>query len=130
MFQHVAKLGWEGTVSKSSQPYRSDRYDARLKIKTVMKGKFPVIGFVEDPTEGRRTLRRKKKAGLVYMGKVGTGWSRPVSSQIRKPLDTVVIPKSKLTNPKTQGGLDRTEFLRRKRVPGHHVGGVAPGKFV
>jgi bifunctional non-homologous end joining protein LigD len=36
---------------------------------------------------------------LVYMGKVGTGWSRTVSSQIRKQLDTVVSPKSKLTKP-------------------------------
>jgi bifunctional non-homologous end joining protein LigD len=31
------------------------------------------------------------------MGKVGTGWSRTVSSQIRKQLDTVVSPKSRLT---------------------------------
>jgi bifunctional non-homologous end joining protein LigD len=31
------------------------------------------------------------------MGKVGTGWSRTVSSQIRKQLDTVMSLKSKLT---------------------------------
>jgi bifunctional non-homologous end joining protein LigD len=31
------------------------------------------------------------------MGKVGTGWSRTVSSEIRKKLDTVVSPKAKLT---------------------------------
>jgi hypothetical protein len=31
------------------------------------------------------------------MGKVGNGWSRTVSSQIRKQLDTVVSPKSRLT---------------------------------
>jgi bifunctional non-homologous end joining protein LigD len=30
---------------------------------------------------------------------VGIGWSRTVSSQIRKQLDTVVSPKSKLTKP-------------------------------
>jgi len=35
----------------------------------------------------------------VYMGKVGTGWSRTMSSQIRKQLDTFVGPKSKLTKP-------------------------------
>ena len=29
----------------------------------------------------------------------GTGWSRTVSSQIRKQLDAVVSPKSKLTRP-------------------------------
>lgn len=33
------------------------------------------------------------------MGKVGNGWSRTVSSQIRKQLDTVVSPKSKLSKP-------------------------------
>jgi len=31
------------------------------------------------------------------MGKVGTGWSRTISSQIRKQLDTVVSLKSKQT---------------------------------
>ena len=30
---------------------------------------------------------------------VGTGWSRMVSSEIRKQLDTVVSPKSRLTKP-------------------------------
>jgi bifunctional non-homologous end joining protein LigD len=33
------------------------------------------------------------------MGKVGTGWSRTASSQIRKQLDTVVSPRSKLPRP-------------------------------
>ena len=39
---------------------------------------------------------KKEGKDLVYMGKVGTGWSRTVSSQIRKQLDTVVSPKFKL----------------------------------
>src|SRR3954471_19932892 len=34
---------------------------------------------------------------LRYMGKVGTGWSRTKSAEIRKALDTVVSPKQKLT---------------------------------
>jgi bifunctional non-homologous end joining protein LigD len=101
MFKHAGKLGWEGIVSKNADaPYRSERNEAWLKIKTVMKGKFPVIGFVKDPT-GVAALYLGKKEGndLVYMGKVGTGWSRTVSSQIRKQLDTAVSPKSKLTKP-------------------------------
>jgi hypothetical protein len=32
----------------------------------------------------------KRADALVYMGKVGIGWSRTVSSQIRKQLDAVV----------------------------------------
>jgi bifunctional non-homologous end joining protein LigD len=101
MFEHAAKLNWEGIVSKNADAiYRSDRNEAWLKIKTVQKGKFPVIGFVKDPT-GVAALYLGKREGddLIYMGKVGTGWSRTVSSQIRKQLDTVVSPKSKLTKP-------------------------------
>jgi bifunctional non-homologous end joining protein LigD len=101
MFEHAAKLNFEDIVSKSAQaPYRSDRNEGWLKIKTVQKGQFPVIGFVKDPT-GVAALYLGKREGkdLVYMGKVGTGWSRTTSSQIRKQLDTVVSPRSKLTKP-------------------------------
>jgi bifunctional non-homologous end joining protein LigD len=101
MFEHAAKLNWEGIISKNANaPYRSGRNEGWLKIKTVQKGKFPVIGFVKDPT-GVAALYLGKREGkeLVYMGKVGTGWSRTISSQIRKQLDTVVSPKSKLTKP-------------------------------
>jgi bifunctional non-homologous end joining protein LigD len=101
MFEHAAKLNWEGIISKRADaPYRSERNENWLKIKAVQKGKFPVVGFVKDPS-GVAALYLGKQEGkdLVYMGKVGTGWSRTVSSQIRKQLDTVVSPKSKLTRP-------------------------------
>jgi bifunctional non-homologous end joining protein LigD len=99
MFEHAAKLNWEGIISKRADaPYRSERNENWLKIKAVHKDKFPVVGFVKDPS-GVAALYLGKREGknLVYMGKVGTGWSRTVSSQIRKQLDTVVGPKSKLT---------------------------------
>jgi bifunctional non-homologous end joining protein LigD len=101
MFEHAAKLNWEGIISKRADaPYRSERTEAWLNIKTVQKGKFPIIGFVKDPT-GVAALYLGKQEGkdLVYMGKVGTGWNRTTSSKIRKQLDTVVSPKSKLTKP-------------------------------
>jgi bifunctional non-homologous end joining protein LigD len=83
-----------------SAAYRSEQTEAWLKIRTVQKGKFPVIGFVKDPT-GVAALYLGKREGkdLIYMGKVGTGWSRTVAIQIRKQLDTVVSPQSKLTKP-------------------------------
>jgi len=101
MFEHAAKLGWEGIVSKRADAsYRSERAEAWLKVKTVQREKFPVVGFVKDPT-GVAALYLGKRDGkdLVYMGKVGTGWSRTVSGQIRKQLDTAISPKSKLTKP-------------------------------
>jgi bifunctional non-homologous end joining protein LigD len=101
MFEHAAKLNWEGIVSKRADaPYKSERGEAWLKVKTVQREKFPVVGFVKDPT-GVAALYLGKQDGdeLRYIGKVGTGWSRTVSSQIRKQLNTVVSPKSKLTKP-------------------------------
>jgi bifunctional non-homologous end joining protein LigD len=87
-------------LQESRCPVSIGATEAWLKIKTVQKGKFPVIGFVKDPT-GVAALYLGKREGreLVYMGKVGTGWNRTTSSQIRKALDTVVSPKSKLSKP-------------------------------
>jgi len=91
----------EGIISKRADaPYRSERNENWLKIKAVQKGKFPVVGFVKDPSGvAALYLGKQEGKGIVYMGKVGTGWSRTVSSQIRKQLDSVVSPKSKLTRP-------------------------------
>ncbi len=101
LFEHACKLGFEGIISKKADaPYRSERSDAWVKVKCVQRGKFPVVGFVKDPT-GVAALHLGRKVGreLIYVGKVGTGWSRTVSSQIRKQLDLVVTPKSKLAKP-------------------------------
>jgi bifunctional non-homologous end joining protein LigD len=90
---------YEGIVSKRvDAPYRSERAEAWQKIKTIQREKFPVVGFVKDPS-GVAALYLGKQEGkeLRYMGKVGTGWSRTKSAEIRKALDTVVSPKQKLT---------------------------------
>ncbi len=57
---------------------------------------LPVLFSEHLVGDGQKMFEHEGKE-LVYMGKVGTGWSRTVSSQIRKQLDTVVSPKSKLT---------------------------------
>jgi bifunctional non-homologous end joining protein LigD len=91
-------LNFEGIISKRvDAPYRSERTEAWWKVKTVQREKFPVVGFIKDPT-GVAALYLGKQEGkeLRYMGKVGTGLSR---ARIRKALDTVVSPKQKLTKP-------------------------------
>ncbi|PSO23138.1 non-homologous end-joining DNA ligase [Bradyrhizobium sp. MOS002] len=101
LFEAASKLNYEGIVSKRvDAPYRSDRVEAWQKIKTVQREKFPVVGFVKDPS-GVAALYLGKQEGkeLRYRGKVGTGWSRTKSAEIRKALDTVVSPKQKLTKP-------------------------------
>jgi bifunctional non-homologous end joining protein LigD len=67
------------------------------------EGQIPGHRFREGPDRRCRAVPRQREGkDLVYMGKVGTGWSRTVSSQIRKQLDTVVSPKSKLTKQLTK----------------------------
>ena len=75
MFEHAAKLGWEGIVSKRADaPYKSERGEAWLKVKAVQRDRFPVIGFIKDPA-GVAALYLGKQEGkkLRYVGKVGTG---------------------------------------------------------
>jgi bifunctional non-homologous end joining protein LigD len=89
MFAHAAKLGWEGIISKRADwPYRSKRSEAWLKIKAVMKGKFPLVGFVKVPT-GVAALYLGKMKGkeLLYMGKVGTGCpARPPARSVKNSI--------------------------------------------
>jgi bifunctional non-homologous end joining protein LigD len=101
MLAHVRKLKFEGIISKNAEaPYRSERSDAWIKVKCLQRGKFSVVGFVKDAAGvAALHLGRQQGKDLVYAGKVGTGWSRTVSGQIRKKLDPVVIHTSKLTNP-------------------------------
>lgn len=74
LFEHASRLNYEGIVSKRADaPYRSDRNEGWLKVKTVQRGHFPIVGFVKDPT-GIAALYLGKREGkdLVYMGK----WAR------------------------------------------------------
>src|SRR5262245_32406491 len=61
---------------------------------------FDRATFLKSLT-GISALHLAKRDGndLVYAGKVGTGWSRTMSSEIRKKLDMVVSGESNLTKP-------------------------------
>lgn len=62
--------------------------------------RLPRRWVYQGPDRGRRALSRqtrRRRAGV--QGKVGTGWSRTISSRIRKQLDTAVTAKSPLAKP-------------------------------
>ena len=99
MYAHACKLNWEGIINAEA-PYRSGRNEGWLKVKCSQRAKFPVVGFVKD-RGGIAALYLGKQEGseLSYVGKVGTGWSRTVSADLRRKLNEVVSPESKLTKP-------------------------------
>ena len=70
MVKHATKLNFEGIVSTNARaPYRSDRNEGWVKVKTVQS---PVVGFIKDST-GVAALYLGQREGkdLVYMGKSG-----------------------------------------------------------
>ncbi|HEX7883552.1 MAG TPA: non-homologous end-joining DNA ligase [Afipia sp.] len=102
MFEAAKRLNWEGIVSKRADaPYRSgDRSDSWQKIKTSVRGTFPIVGFIPG-VGGISALYLGKRDGkeLRYVGKVGTGFTRTVSADLRKRLDAIATPKQRLTKP-------------------------------
>jgi hypothetical protein len=66
-------------------------------------------------------LGKKEGKDLVYMGKLGTGWSRTISSQIRKRHPGESEIQAYQADLEAESSLARIEFLRRNRVPGHHL---------
>ena len=92
MYAHACN--WEGIISKNAEaPYRSGRSEGWLKIKCARRAKFPVVGFMKDPGGiAALYLGRYDGKGLNYVGKVGTGWSRTVSADLRRKLNEVVSP--------------------------------------
>jgi bifunctional non-homologous end joining protein LigD len=61
---------------------------------------FPIIGFVPE-TAGIAALYLGKKEGkeITYVGKVGTGFNRKTSGEIRKRLNEIIVPKAMLSKP-------------------------------
>lgn len=105
MFAHACKLGLEGIVSKDPDaPYRSGRYQSWYKIKCVQQGKFVIVGYVKEEQCGIAALHLARREGrrLVYVGKVGTGFTRKVSRDLRERLDAIATdePPIKLRKPK------------------------------
>ncbi|WP_275167843.1 RNA ligase family protein [Bradyrhizobium sp. CSS354] len=100
LFEAASKLNYEGIVSKRvGAPYRSERVETWQKIKTVQREKFPVVGFVKDPS-GVAALYLGKQEGkeLRYMGKVGTGWVEPRHEGSETPLTRSSAPKQSSPN--------------------------------
>lgn len=90
--------GLEGIIAKHREsPYRSGRRPDWLKIKCVRSDSFLIIGF--EPSTAmpgaiaRLLLAARKGDELVYVGGVGTGFSREVAVELRKLLEGMVTKK-------------------------------------
>ena len=85
-----------------------------MKIKCVQRAKFPIVGLVKGACRRRGApLAKRERKDFVYVGKVGTGFNRKSSMEIRKKLDAILSSKSRLANaPRLKGA---TWVLRADR---------------
>jgi bifunctional non-homologous end joining protein LigD len=98
MFRHACMMNLEGIISKNATAtYRSERNENWLKVKCVQRERFPVIGFIKE-VDGISALYlgREVDGELTYAGKVGTGFTRKSSMDVRKRLQPLVTPHAKL----------------------------------
>lgn len=79
LFETMCREGYEGVVSKRADaPYRGKRTQAWLKIKCTQRQEFVIVGWTTSAKSrgfASLLLGLNGPDGLVYAGKVGTGFS-------------------------------------------------------
>lgn len=110
LFAAMCRDGFEGVVSKRADaPYRGTRSKVWLKIKCTHRQEFVILGWVPSTARGREfkslLLGLNGPDGLVYAGKVGTGFDRETLRSLRERLDqrATDMPAAKVPRPEARG---------------------------
>jgi bifunctional non-homologous end joining protein LigD len=108
MLAHTCRLGLEGIISKRKDlPYRPGRGHHWFKAKCMQSQEFVILGYVPSTAAsgavGSLALGYYSDGGLVYAGRVGTGWSADVAISLRKELDKIRAGKPALGKPLPAG---------------------------
>ncbi len=93
LFETMCREGYEGVVSKlADAPYTGKRTKAWLKIKCTRRQEFVIVGWTpSDASRGFRSLLLGLNGpdGLVYAGKVGTGFDTAMMMELREKLEKI-----------------------------------------
>ena len=110
LFESMCREGFEGVVSKRADaPYRGTRSKAWLKIKCTHRQEFVILGWTVSTARGwgfkSLLLGVNGREGLVYAGKVGTGFSTETLLSVRERLDKLAAdkPAAKVPRPEARG---------------------------
>jgi len=97
VFQRASEMGVEGVVSKQrNRPYRSGRSAEWVKSKCQARQEFVIVGFTHlkkgGPGIGALAVGYYENDRLIYAGRVGTGFTREISLDLRSRLDPLEVP--------------------------------------
>lgn len=110
LFETMCREGFEGIVSKRADaPYRGTRTKSWLKVKCIRRQEFVIIGWTPSDAKGRGfrslLLAINGAEGLVYAGKVGTGFNQATLQDLRERFDKIAVDKApvKVPRPEARG---------------------------
>ena len=103
-FKTAQKKGWEGLVAKDpSAPYFEGRSTKWLKVKVHQEEEFVIVGFTAPA--GSRThfgallLAAHRGKDLVYVGKVGTGFTQKTLNSLHATMRPLSVKVPPVVNP-------------------------------
>ncbi|MDT8759170.1 DNA ligase D [Sphingomonas psychrotolerans] len=107
LFDTMCREGYEGIVSKRADaPYRGARTKSWLKVKCIKRQEFVIIGWTPSDAKGRgfRSLLLAVNGpdGLVYAGKVGTGFNQATLQDLRDRFDKIAVDKTAVKVPRAE----------------------------
>ena len=107
LFETMCREGYEGIVSKRADaPYRGTRTKAWLKVKCIHRQEFVIIGWTPSSAKGRgfRSLLLAVNGpdGLVYAGKVGTGFNQTTLHDLRERFDKIAAKEARVKVPRAE----------------------------
>jgi len=108
-FRDAKKKGYEGLVAKdASAPYIEGRSTKWLKVKVHQEEEFVIVGFT--PPAGSRThfgallLGAYRGKDLLYVGKVGTGFTHETLNSLHAKLRPLARKIPPVANPPREKG--------------------------
>ncbi|ATY32668.1 DNA ligase D [Sphingomonas psychrotolerans] len=110
LFETMCREGYEGIVSKRADaPYRGTRTKSWLKVKCIRRQEFVIVGWTPSDAKGRSfrslLLAVNGPDGLVYAGKVGTGFNQARLQDLRDRFDRIAVDQApvKVPRPEARG---------------------------
>lgn len=108
-YKAARKKGYEGLVAKdAAAPYIPGRSTKWLKVKVHQEEEFVIVGFT--PPAGARThfgallLGAYSGDDLIYVGKVGTGFTHETLNSLHAKLRPLVVKTPPVKNPPREKG--------------------------
>jgi bifunctional non-homologous end joining protein LigD len=120
-FKHACEYGIEGIVSKlADSTYDSTRNRNWLKVKCNKQQEFVIAGYTPSskgmPGFGSLVLGVYEKGKLVYAGRVGTGFTLKLRTDLQKQLDKIARTTPPFAVLPKDPGLRKTHWTEPKLV--------------